>query len=133
MANMTSGGVRGKPGRKMKSITFTHTDANIATGTVASSEEINGMLLMVYTDSGGDASWDLTLAVSGPNVWVKTGMGTGKEVFPLGIMYDAGRPDTATEVTLWGIPMSGQTLTCSTTNMSGSGTGPAITIVFRED
>ncbi len=136
MANMTSGGVVGKsgvPDPKMKSITFTHTAAGTAAGTVASTEKLHGTLLMVYTDTGGDASWDLTLTVGGADVWVRAAMGTGAEVFPLGIMHDAGRPAADTEVTMWGIPISGQALTCTTANMSGSGTGPAITIVFRED
>lgn len=133
MANMTVSSVKGKPGLKMKSITFTHTAAGTAAGTVTSTEDISGTLLRVYTDSGGDSSWDLTLTVGGVDLWARTGMGTGAESFPLGWMWDAGRPVADTEVVSWGIPLVGENLTVTTANMSGSGTGPAITIIFRED
>jgi len=132
MANMTVASPKEIPGSKLKSITFTHTAAGTATGTVAS-PPITGTLLRVYTDAGGDAAWDLTISASSPVIWARTGMGTGAETFPLGIMWDAGRPAADTEVAMWGIPVVGEAITVATANMSGSGTGPAITIIYRED
>ncbi len=136
MANMTVGDIRKKKddvNPKIRSVAFTHTDANVATGSVATTEEIHGTLLRIHTDDGGDASWNIVLSASGSTIWTSPAMGTGAETFPLGIMWDAGTPAADTEVAMWGIPLAGEILTCSTSNMSGTGTGPVITIVYRQD
>lgn len=133
MANMTVSGVKALGGQsRIRSATWTHTAAGTAAGTVASSFVITGRLLRVYTDAGGDASWDLTLTASGSTIWSLTALGTSAQTFPLGICYDASTPDAATDATMWGIPLAGEALTVTTANMSGSGTGPAITIVWEE-
>ena len=133
MANMTSSGVKGKSGLKMKSITFTHTAAGTADGAATSTEDINGTLLRVVTDTNGDAAWNIVLSDGNSTIWTSPSMGADPQTLPLGIMWDAGTPAADTEVTMWGIPMAGQNLTCTTSNMSGSGTGPSITIIYRED
>ena len=134
MANMTVSDVTKKAGGpKMRSITFTHTAAGTAAGTVASTNEINGTLLRIYTDDGGDAAWNVVLSDGNSTIWTSPSFGASAQTLPLGMMWDAGTPAADTEVTMWGIPMCGQNLTCTTSNMSGSGTGPAITIIYRED
>ncbi len=136
MANMTVGDIKKKKddvNPKMRSVSFTHTAAGTATGSVATTEEIHGTLMRMYTDAGGDASWNFTLIASGSTVWTSPALGTNAQTLPLGIMWDAGTPAADTEVTMWGIPLAGEVLTCSTTNMSGSGVGPVITIVYRVD
>ena len=136
MANMTVSDVKkkaGVPDLKMRSISFTHTAAGTATGSATSTEEIHGTLLRIYTNTDGDDSWDIVLSASGSTIWSRNAFGTGAQTFPLGIMWDAGTPAADTEVTMWGIPLAGETLTVSTANMSGSGTGPVITIVYRAD
>jgi len=117
----------------MRSVTFTHTAAGTATGSASTTEEIHGTILRIYTDDGGDAAWNVVLSASGSTIWTSPSLGTGAQTLPLGIMWDAGTPAADTEVTMWGIPLAGEALTCSTSNMSGSGTGPAITIVYRQD
>jgi hypothetical protein len=133
MANMTASMTARKSGSKMRSITFTHTAAGTADGTVASTEDINGTLLYIYVDDGGDAAWDLSLTVGGVVIWEETSLGTNALARPICVGFDGATPDAATDACIWGIPMSGQNLTCTTANMSGSGTGPAITVIFRED
>lgn len=136
MANMTVGSIRekaGTPDKKMKSISFTHTAAGTAGGSAATTEEIHGTLLRIYTDAGGDAAWNVVLSASGVTIWTSGTLVTGVQTLPLGIMWDGGTPAADTEVTMWGIPLAGEALTCTTSNMSGSGTGPTITIVYRED
>lgn len=136
MANMTVTGIQKKPGTekvKLRAIVFTHTDANIATGTVDSTEDIHGTLLRIATDNGGDASWNIVLNDGIADIWTSPALGTGAQTLPIGIEHDGTTPDADTDNPMWGIPMAGQNLTCSTSNMSGSGTGPVITVIFRED
>lgn len=133
MANMTVGDVKGKPAGNLRSIAFTHTAAGTAGGSATSTADINGTLLRVVTDAGGDASWNIVLNDGTADIWTSPAMGTGAQTMALGLAYDGSTPNAATDAALWGIPMSGQNLTCTTTNMSGSGTGPVITIIFRED
>ena len=136
MANMTVGDIRKKKddvNPKMRSVAFTHTDANVATGSVATTEEIHGTLLRIHIDDGGDAAWNVVLSASGSTIWTSGTLVTGAQTLPLGMMWDGGTPAADTEVTMWGIPLAGETLTCSTSNMSGSGTGPVITIVYKQD
>ncbi len=135
MANMTVSVVKSKsgvPNPKMRSITYTHTDANVATGTVDSAEDIHGTLMRIATDAGGDAAWNIVLNDGIADIWTSASLGTGAQTFPLGIEHDGTLPDADADNPMWGIPIAGK-LTCSTSNMSGSGTGPVITIVFRED
>jgi hypothetical protein len=136
MANMTVGDIRKKKddvNPKMRSVTFTHTAAGTATGSASTTEEIHGTLLRIYTDDGGDASWNVVLSDGNTTIWTSPALGTSAQTLPLGMMWDAGVPAADTEVTMWGLPMAGQSLTCSTSNMSGSGVGPAITVIYRVD
>ena len=89
--------------------------------------------LPILTDAGGDAAWNVVLSASGSTIWTSPSLATGAETFPLGIAFDASTPDAATDAAMWGLPLAGEALTCSTSNMSGSGTGPVITIVYRVD
>ncbi len=136
MANMTVGDIRKKKADvnpKIRSVAFTHTDANVATGSAATTEEIHGTLLRIYTDDGGDASWNVVLSASGSTIWTSPALGTSAQTLPLGIAFDGSTPDAATDAAMWGLPLAGEALTCATSNMSGSGTGPVITIVYRQD
>lgn len=134
MANMTVTGVQGKPGlSKMKSIIFTHSDANVATGDATSTENIHGTLLRIITDDGGDGAWNIILNDGIVDIWTSASLGTSAQTLPLGIMWDGSISAADTAVVMWGIPISGQNLKCSTSNMTGSGTGPIITVIFRED
>jgi len=135
MANMTVAAPVVKSaagGKRLKSVTFTHTAAGTADGSVASSP-ITGTLLRVLTNDGGDASWDLSFTASGAVIWEQTALGTGAQTYPLGICWDGTTPDGATDACMWGIPVFGEAITCTTANMSGSGTGPVITIIYREE
>ena len=119
-------------GSKLRSITFTHTAAGTAAGSVASGT-VTGTLLRIAVDDGGDAAWDLSLTASGVVIWEETGLGTGALSRPIGMAFDGSTPDGATDAAMWGIPVLGETITCTTANMSGSGTGPVITLIYRED
>lgn len=136
MANMTVSSVRSKsgvPDPKMKSIVFTHTAAGTADGSVASTEDIHGTLLRIVTDDGGDGAWNIVLNDGIADIWTSPSLGTSAQTLPLGIEHDGTTPDADTDSPMWGIPIAGQNLTCSTSNMSGSGTGPVITVIFRQD
>ncbi len=134
MANMTVTTVRSKPGlSKIKSIVFTHTDVNVATGSAVSVEDINGTLLRIVTDAGGDGAWNIILNDGIADIWTSPSLATSAQTLPLGIEHDGTTPDADSDSPFWGIPLAGQNLTCSTSNLSGSGTGPVITVIFRED
>ncbi len=136
MANMTlvaadSPSVSGRVSR-LRSMTFTHTALATATGSLETPFPITGRLLRITTDTNGDAAWDITLTASGVALWARTGFTASALSFPLGWMWDAGRPAADTEIASWGIPLVDEKLTVATANMSGSGTGPAITIIWEE-
>lgn len=136
MANMTVSKIRSKanvPSPRMRSIVFTHTAAGTATGSVSSTEDIHGTLLRIVTDAGGDGAWNIVLNDGTVDIWTSPSLGTNAQTLPLGIEHDGTTPDADTDSPMWGIPMAGQNLKCSTSNMSGSGTGPVITVIFRED
>ncbi len=136
MANMTisSSDAPSVSGRisRLRKVTFTHTAAGTAAGSAETSFDITGRLLRITTDDGGDASWDVTLVASAVTLWARTAFGASEESFPLGWMWDAGRPAADTEVVSWGIPLVEEKLTLTTANMGGTGTGPIITIIWEE-
>jgi hypothetical protein len=59
-------------------------------------------------------------------------MATGAQTVALGLCFDGSTPNAATDAAMWGIPLVDQTLLCTTSNMSGSGTGPVITVIWEE-
>jgi hypothetical protein len=115
----------------IRSVTFTHTAAGTAAGSATTPFSITGKLLRIAVDDGGDAAWDLTLTASGVTVWTETGLGAAALTRPLGFAYDGGTPIARTDVPMWGIPLCNEALTVTTANMSGSGAGPAITVIWE--
>jgi hypothetical protein len=134
MANMTVTAPESTQPRRLgrlNTITFTHTAAGTAGGDVAAAP-ITGTLLRMYTDDGGDGAWDCKFTASGTDIWEITGLGTSAQSRPISVTWDGTTPDGATDTMSNGIPVMNEAITCTTANMSGSGTGPAITLVYRE-
>jgi hypothetical protein len=121
-------------GRKsrLRKVTFTHTAAGTADGNATTTFNITGTLLRIVTDSGGDASWNFVLNDGIADVYTSPAMGTGAQTIALGLCYDGSTPNAATDAAMWGIPLVDQTLLCTTSNMSGTGTGPVITVIWEE-
>ena len=121
MANMTIGVVTARSGKsRMRKVTFTHTSAGTAGGAATTTFPITGRLLK-YVRVGGDAEWQFVLNDGIANI------------------FSSGNLNATTTETLLnmhatiphnGIPMAGQSLTCTTTNVSG--TAPTITIFWEE-
>jgi hypothetical protein len=129
---MTISTVKKKSGDgDMKSVTFTHTAAGTATGSATTTFSIHGRLYRIVTDDGGDAAWNVVLNDGIADIWTSPSLGTNAQTRLLGMEWDGSSPDADTDAALFGIPIAGP-LTCSTSNMSGSGTGPAITIIYEE-
>lgn len=121
------------PGR-LNTITFTHTLAATAGGSVASAP-ITGTLLRVYWDDKGDASWGVSFTASGAVIWEETTIGTSAGSRPISMGFDGATPDGATDAMAFGIPVVNEAITCTTINMSATGGANAheITLVYRED
>ena len=137
MANMTvtvPESTRPKRAGRLNSITFTHTAAATADGSVAS-VPITGTLLRVYWDDKGDASWDLSFTASGTVIWEETALGTGAGSRLITMGLDGLTPDGATDAMAFGIPVLNETITCTTANMSATGGANLheITLIYRED
>ena len=118
---MTIGEVTARGGKsRMRSVTFTHTASGTAGGAATTSFPITGRMLK-YIRVGGDAEWQFVL---------NDGIA---DVFSSGNLND-----TTTETLLSlhatiphnGIPMAGQLLTCTTTNVTTL--APTITIFWEE-
>ncbi len=137
MANMTVTAPEStnprRPGR-LNSITFTHTAAATAGGSVAS-QAITGTLLRAYWDDKGDASWDLSFTASGAVIWEETALDTNAGSRPIIAGFDGATPDAATDAMAVGIPVFNETITCTTANMSATGGANSheITLIYRED
>ena len=132
MANMTISAVKEKSsGGIMKSVTFTHTAAGTAGGAATTTFDIHGKLYRFVTDGNGDASWNMVLSDGIATIFTSAALGTNAQTALLGMEWDGSTPDADTDPALFGIPIAGA-LTCTTSNMSGSGTGPAITIIYEE-
>ena len=133
MANMTIGDVKAKSGDVgIKSVAFTHTAAGTAGGSATTTFDIHGQLLRFVTDDGGDASWNIVLSDGTATIFTSAALGTTAQTALLGMEWDGSTPDADTDAALFGIPIA-SALTCTTSNMSGSGVGPVITIIYRED
>ena len=139
MANMTvtspTALQRGRGnGSKLRAITFTHTAAATAGGSVASAS-ITGTLLRVYWDDKGDASWGVSFTASGAVIWEEATIGTTAGSRPISMGWDGLTPDGATDAMSNGIPVVNETITCTTANMSATGGANLheITLIYRED
>jgi hypothetical protein len=86
----------------------------------------------MVTDDGGDAAWNVVLSDGTATIYTSASLGTNAQTALLGMEWDGSTPDADTDAALFGIPIAGP-LTLSTSNMSGSGTGPAITIIYQEN
>ena len=123
--NMTVSAVTARGGKsRMRSVTFTHTAVGTAAGNATTPFQISGRLLK-YIRVGGDAEWQFTLNDGIANI------------------FSSGNLDATTTESLLsmhatiphrGIPMAGQTLLCTTANVSsaGGGTAPAIKVFWEE-
>lgn len=135
-SNMTIGAedtevTSGKKAR-LRKVAFTHTAAGTADGNATTTFNITGTLLRIVTDSGGDASWNFVLNDGIADIYTSPAMGTGAQTIAIGLCHDGSNPNAATDAAMWGIPLVEQTLKCTTSNMSGSGTGPVITVIWKE-
>lgn len=124
-----------KPSR-LRKVTFTHTSAGTAAGSVATPFTITGYLL--YAKVGiCDADWDFTLSDGTVNIFKTTTLvtDTAGTAIPLS-MISAGGSNTIGVVTdddsnfAIGIPMVNENLTCTTSGVSTA--APTITIYWRE-
>lgn len=125
MANMTIGSVvaRGNKSR-MRSVTFTHTAAATAAGSATTSFAITGRLLK-YTTVGGDAEWQFALNDGIADIFSSGNISATTKTALLNMHATISHR---------GIPMAGQTLTCTTANVSTTGLTevPKITIFWEE-
>ena len=113
---------------KMRSVTFTHTDETTAGGSATTTFKITGKLIAVYTASG-DAEWQFVLNNGVLDIHTSGNMSATSTIRSLGLSFDGSQPDAATDV-MKPIPMVGQTLKCTTTNVSTA--SPSITVVYEE-
>jgi len=142
MANMTVGATPtvtitdDRKSSRLRKVTFTHTSAGTAAGSVATPFTITGELL--YMKVGiCDAAWDVTLSDGTIDIFKVTGLATNTAgtAIPLS-MISAGGTNTVGVVTdddsnfVHGIPMVGEYLTCTTANVSTA--APTITVYWRE-
>ena len=119
--NMTIGVVTARAGKsRMRSVTFTHTSELTAAGNATTTFPITGRLLK-YTRVGGDAEWQFTL---------NDGIA---EIYSSGNL-NATTTDTILSMSATiihkGIAMAGQTLLCTTANVTT--TAPTITVFWEE-
>lgn len=123
-SNMTIGAISGETisGKKtrLRKVTFTHTAAGTAAGNATTTFNITGKLLR-YITTGGDAEWQFTLNDGTANIF-SSGNLTATATSGVLRMSDSIPHD--------GIPLVGQTLLCTTANVSG--TAPTITIIWEE-
>ena len=121
MANMTTGAVTARGGKsRMRSVTFTHTSELTAGGSATTSFPITGRLLK-YTRTGGDAEWQIVLNDGIADIFSSGNVNA--------TTTDAILNMSATIIHR-GIAMAGQTLTCTTTNVTT--TAPTITVFWEE-
>jgi hypothetical protein len=124
-----------KPSR-LRKVTFTHTAAGTAAGSVATSFPITGELLYAKVTQC-DAAWDFLLTDGSTTIYSITGLNTANAgtAIPL-YMISAAATDKAGVVTdddsnfVHGIPMVNEYLTCTTANVST--VAPTITVYWRE-
>ena len=124
MANMTIGvetadNISGKRSL-LRKVTFTHTAAGTAGGSATTTFSITGRLLR-YITTGGDIEWQFALS---------DGIATIFSSGNLTATATSGALSMSTTISHIGISMVAQTLTCTTTNVSG--TAPTITIIWEE-
>ena len=129
--NMTIGSVVSKSGQsRMRRVTFTHTAATTAGGNATTSFPITGKLLAVM-HTGGDAVWNFTLSNGTATLFTSGNLDNSTKFKTLGLSFDGSQPDAATDVSsAFGIPMVGETLLCTTTNVSTL--APTITVYWEE-
>jgi len=128
--NMTIGSVVSKSGQsRMRRVTFTHTAATTAGGNATTSFPITGKLLAVM-HTGGDAAWNFVLSNGTANIFTSGSLDNTTKIKPLSLHYDGSNPDAATDAVTDGIPMVGETLLCTTTNVSTL--APTITVYWEE-
>lgn len=120
-SNMTVGAVVARGGKsRMRRVTFTHTAAGTAAGNATTTFVITGKLLR-YVTTGGDAEWQFTLNDGTADIF-SSGNLTATATSGVLSMHATISHD--------GIPMAGQTLKCTTANVTG--TAPTITIIWEE-
>ena len=128
MANMTIGAITARSGKsRMRKVTFTHTDVATAGGAATTTFVITGRLLK-YITVGGDAEWQFVLNDGTANIFSSGNLnGASAAVNTALLNMHATVPHN-------GIPMAGQILTCTTTNVAaaGNGSAPTITIFWEE-
>ncbi len=128
MANMTIGAITARSGKsRIRRVTFTHTSVGTAGGAATTSFQISGRLLK-YTTVGGDAEWQFVLNDGIANIFSSGNLNGASSAVNTAIL------SMSTTISHRGIPMAGQLLTCTTTNVAaaGNGTAPTITIFWEE-
>lgn len=121
MANMTIGSITARSGKsRMRRVTFTHTSELTAGGAATTSFTITGRLLK-YTAVGGDAEWQFALNDGTVDVFSSGNLNATTNTAIL---------QMSATIIHKGIAMAGQTLTCTTTNVTT--TAPTITIFWEE-
>ncbi len=130
-SNMTIGSVVARGGKsRMRKATFTHTASGTAGGNATTTFVITGKLLAVL-HTGGDAAWDFTLiSSSGATLYTSGSLDNTTKFKSLALQFDGSQQDAATENVLFGIPVVGETLKCTTTNVATL--SPTITVYWEE-
>lgn len=105
---------------KLRKVVFTHTAAGTAAGNATTPFVITGKLLR-YITTGGDAAWDFTLNDGTADIFASGNLTATATSGPLSM--HATIPHV-------GIPLVGQTLKCTTANVTT--TAPTITIIWEE-
>ncbi len=128
MANMTIGAVTARSGKsRMRKVTFTHTSVGTAGGSATTTFPITGRMLK-YVTVGGDAEWQFVLNDGTVNVFSSGNLNGASSAVNTAIL------NLSATIPHKGIPMAGQLLTCTTTNVAaaGNGTAPTITVFWEE-
>ncbi len=128
MANMTIGAVTARSGKsRMRDVTFTHTDVGTAGGAATTTFPISGRLLK-YITVGGDAVWQFVLNDGTVDIFSSGNLNGASSAANTAILSLHGT------IPHNGIPMAGQYLTCTTTNVAAAanGTAPTITVFWEE-
>jgi hypothetical protein len=126
-SNMTIASTARAGQARMRKVTFTETTAGA--GNATTSFEINGKLLAVM-HTGGDGAWNFTLSNGTATLFTSGSLDNTTKFKSLALQFDGSQQDAATENVMFGIPMVGETLLCTTTN---SGTlAAAITVYYEE-
>lgn len=110
-------------GSRIRKVTFTHAASGTASENATTTDKLFGRLLRYTIDANGDAEWQFALNDGVVDIFASGNQANAAASTALSMHATVPHE---------GIPICG-TLKCTTTNMSGTGVGPAITVYWEED